>query len=82
MPVRTCTHWAWCCLKCSPASGHSGAIGKWCSRQHIEDDPPRLRQLDSRIPRDLETICLKCLEKEPGHRYTTAGELAAEFAGI
>ncbi len=43
------------------------------------DEPPRLRSLDSTIPADLETICLKCLEKEPGRRYATAAELADDL---
>ena len=34
-------------------------------RQVLEDEPPSPRKMDSRIPRDLETICLKCLQKEP-----------------
>ena len=36
----------------------------------INDDPPGPRTLDSRVPRDLDTICLKCLEKESRRRYT------------
>ncbi len=47
--------------------------------QILQDDPPSPRKLQTRIPRDLETICLKCLEKPPGNRYQTAAELAAEF---
>ena len=47
--------------------------------QVIHDDPPSPRRLNSNIPRDLETICLKCLEKNPDHRYQTAVELAAEL---
>lgn len=42
-----------------------------------ESVAPRL--LNPTIPRDLETICLKCLEKEPDRRFATASELAAEL---
>ena len=44
--------------------------------QILEDAPPRPRSLNNRIPHDLETICLKCLEKEPSHRYETAAQFA------
>ncbi len=48
-------------------------------KQIIEDEPPPLRRFDHRVPRDLETICLKCLEKDPRRRYPTAGMLAEEI---
>ncbi len=44
---------------------------------HELPQPPR--RLNHRIPRDLETICLKALEKEPSHRYQSAGEVAADL---
>ncbi|MFQ5733609.1 MAG: WD40 repeat domain-containing serine/threonine protein kinase [Planctomycetaceae bacterium] len=47
--------------------------------QILNDDPPSPRKLNSNLPRDLETICLKCLEKDPGRRYATAAELVDEL---
>ena len=47
--------------------------------QKLHDDPPSPRTLNPHLPRDLETICLKCLEREPAKRYQSAQELAAEL---
>ena len=45
----------------------------------IHDDPSGPRSLEGRVPKDLDTICLKCLEKDPSRRYATAGEFAADL---
>jgi WD40 repeat protein/tRNA A-37 threonylcarbamoyl transferase component Bud32 len=47
--------------------------------QVLHDEPRSLRSLNDRIPRDLQTICLKAMAKEPGRRYPTAGELANDL---
>src|SRR5262249_2010005 len=44
---------------------------------HEEPQPPR--RFNSAIPRDLETICLKCLEKDSSRRYATAGAMADDL---
>lgn len=48
-------------------------------QQVIEDDPPNPRKLNSNVPRDLETMCLRCLRKDPAKRYQTAAELADDL---
>ncbi|MCU0720106.1 MAG: serine/threonine protein kinase, partial [Pirellula sp.] len=47
--------------------------------QVLDKDPIPPRQLNAAIPVDLETICLKCLSKEPHRRYSNANELLQEL---
>jgi hypothetical protein len=45
----------------------------------LTEEPTPPRQLDPKIPRDLETVCLKCLNKDPKRRYASAGALAEDL---
>jgi len=47
--------------------------------QVVQREPSAPSKLNADVPRDLETICLKCLEKEPARRYATARELSEEL---
>src|ERR1051325_2226855 len=48
-------------------------------RQASETPAPKLRSLVPSLDRDLETICARCLERDPNERYQSAGNLAADL---
>jgi TolB-like protein/tRNA A-37 threonylcarbamoyl transferase component Bud32 len=48
-------------------------------RQASETRAPKLRSLAPSLDRDLETICARCLERDPKARYQSAGDLAADL---
>jgi serine/threonine protein kinase len=54
-------------------------VARMVLQQILSDEPRPPRRLNDKIPRDLETIALKCLAKEPGRRYETAGALADDL---
>jgi serine/threonine protein kinase/tetratricopeptide (TPR) repeat protein len=47
--------------------------------QAAEKPAPLLRSINSKLSRDLETICARCLERDPSSRYRSAGELADDL---
>jgi serine/threonine-protein kinase len=47
--------------------------------QVVSDEPVPVRRLQPKVPKDLETICLKCLEKDPRKRYASSAALAADL---
>lgn len=47
--------------------------------QVLHEDPPSPRSVEPTVPRDLETIVLKAICKEPAHRYTSAADLAEDL---
>jgi tRNA A-37 threonylcarbamoyl transferase component Bud32 len=50
-------------------------------QQVVDAEPLSLRRLNARVPRDVETICFRCLQKKPEQRYGSARELAEERRG-
>jgi tetratricopeptide (TPR) repeat protein len=48
-------------------------------QQVLNEEPVPVRRLQPKVPRDLETICLKCLQKDPARRYASALGLAEDL---
>ena len=65
--------------RCSRANRRSGERQARVVHQVLEDDARPPRELNEAIPRDLETICLKTLAKEPRQRYPATADLAADL---
>jgi WD40 repeat protein len=60
----------------APFAGDSAAE---IMRQVLDQNPGRPRSINPKLDRDLETICLKCLEKEPPRRYGSAEAMAEDL---
>src|SRR5262249_38532808 len=56
-----------------------GETASETERQVLHHQPVSPSRLNPKVPRDLVTICLKCLEKDPTRRYPTAGALADDL---
>jgi formylglycine-generating enzyme required for sulfatase activity/tetratricopeptide (TPR) repeat protein len=59
-----------------------GATTAEVFRRILVKDPVRPRRLNPAISPDLETVCLKAIEKEPERRYSTAGEFAEDLGNL
>ena len=70
--------WVRCCIVADGATAVPGQHTIDTIMQVINDEPVPTR-LQPRLPKDIETICLKCLSKDPKKRYATVAELDADL---
>ena len=77
---RTSTRWGRSSMSASPAGLPSRRPRPWkrCS-QVMHDEPVSISRLQPRVPRDLATIAMRCLEKQPAKRYASARDLADDL---
>ncbi|HRW55397.1 MAG TPA: serine/threonine-protein kinase, partial [Phycisphaerae bacterium] len=59
-----------------------GASAAETLRRILDDDPVPPSRIVAYAPRDLETICLKCLQKDPNQRYASAGEVRDDLSAF
>ena len=73
--------WTW--RSALPIADRSAAVCRWTTYETIklllDTEPRQPRLLNPKIDRDLSTICLKCLEKDPKRRYSSALALAEDL---
>ena len=67
-------------MRCSRAGLHFAESFVETERQLISEDPVPPSSLNSQVPRDLNTICLKCLQKEPAQRHVDAAALIEDLS--
>jgi WD40 repeat protein/serine/threonine protein kinase len=73
----------WELLTLKPLFGHSEEMGQGELIARIQrEDPPLVHTLNPAVPRDLSAIVAKCLEKEPGKRYASGEEVAADLGRL
>src|SRR5262249_28033830 len=56
-----------------------GADTEQCFEEILHPDPKPPRMIESRVPRELQRICLRCLSRRMSERYMTASDLAADL---
>lgn len=79
MPAATCTAWGVVLYRLLTGELPFRGNKRMLIVQVLQDEPRPPRRLNDHIPRDLETITLKCLAKEPARRYATADLFAEEL---
>ena len=80
MVGATCTAWGVTLYQALTGEVPFRVAPHMVTRSRIRDDQPRPpRRLNDRVPRDLETICLKAMAKEPSRRYASARDLADDL---
>src|SRR5262249_31184913 len=58
---------------------HQGQSREQILAEILHKEPTAPRRIHKKVPVDLDTICLKCLEKDPDRRYQSAGQLAEDL---
>ena len=58
------------------------AMGMACIQKVLEEEPQSMRSLSPQLPKDLETVVMKCLEKDPARRYDDAQSLAEDLRRV